>query len=391
MAALRPRDRLGRLPTALCACFTRLLRRRLAMALDGDRRPVRSATSVARICPAGRSRGFSIAVFAVKFAPQFFGRPVRFIRAPGMTAEIFVRRFFARRVFRRAALISCRRGGAGAAIGAEKSGPESAPSFSPSCSRKTRVGLPRPRQPRSSPSWNGPNETRMSRVTVSPRWPRTLRTSRCLPSRMAKVSQRFEPCTRSIVGLDGAIADAADRDAVAQSVELRLRHRTMGAHAVAPQPAGRRQFQHPRQRAVIGEEQEALGIEVEPADADQARQLFRQILKYRRPAFRVGMRGQQPARLVIKEKPRALGPGQRLAVDADAVGRRDIERRRVDHRAVDGDAAGGDPTLRLAARGEPGAGDYLGDTLAGFVLMVVSFALYIDLVPGIRAFIHRNG
>ncbi len=38
-----------------------------------------------------------------------------------------------------------------------------------------------------SPSWNGPNDTRISRFTRSPRWPSTFLTSRFLPSRMAKV------------------------------------------------------------------------------------------------------------------------------------------------------------------------------------------------------------
>ena len=55
---------------------------------------------------------------------------------------------------------------------------------------------------------------------------------------------------------------------------------------------------------------------------------------------------------------------QRLAVDRDAVRRRDIERRRGDDRAIDGDAAGRDPGLGLAARRKPGARDHLGDALA---------------------------
>ena len=80
------------------------------------------------------------------------------------------------------------------------------------------------------------------------------------------------------------------------------------------------------------------------------------------------LRGHQPARLVIAEQPRALARAQRLAVDRDAVGRRHVERRRGNHRAVDGDAAVGDPGLRLAARGEAGAGHHLGDALALFVM-----------------------
>ena len=63
--------------------------------------------------------------------------------------------------------------------------------------------------------------------------------------------------------------------------------------------------------------------------------------------------------------------GSGFAVDADAVARGDVERGRADHRAVDGDAPGGDPLLGLAARGEAGAGDHLGDALAGFVELAV--------------------
>ena len=132
-------------------------------------------------------------------------------------------------------------------------------------------------------------------------------------------------------------------------VELWLRHRAVRAHAVPPQPAGRGQFEDAGERAVIGEQQQPFGIEIEPADADQAGQVAGQMLEHGRPALRVGVRGQKPARLVIEEQPRALARRQRFAVDLDAVARGDVERGRADHRAVDGDAPGGDPRLGLAA------------------------------------------
>ena len=110
-------------------------------------------------------------------------------------------------------------------------------------------------------------------------------------------------------------------DAVAQRVELRLRDLAVRAHAIAPQPAGRRQFQRAREPAVIGQQQQAFGVEVEPADADQARQVLRQRAEDGRPALRVGMGGHEAARLVIEEQPRALARRQRLAVDGDAVAR----------------------------------------------------------------------
>ena len=120
--------------------------------------------------------------------------------------------------------------------------------------------------------------------------------------------------------LDRPVAHAVDGDAAAQAVERLLRDAAVRAHAIAPQPAGRRQFEHARQPAVIGEQQQAFGVEVEPADADQPRQVLRQRAEDGRPPLRVGMGGHQAARLVVEEQPRALAPRQRLAVDRDAVG-----------------------------------------------------------------------
>ena len=140
----------------------------------------------------------------------------------------------------------------------------------------------------------------------------------------------------------------------------------VGTHPVAPQPAGRRQFQHTRQPAVIGQQQEPLGVDVEPADADQPRQTLGERRENGRATMRVGMRRQEPARLVIEEEPRALAVRQRLAVDDDAVERRDVERGRCDLLAIDGDAAGRDPGLGLAPRAQPGARHHLGDAIAGF-------------------------
>ena len=173
-------------------------------------------------------------------------------------------------------------------------------------------------------------------------------------------------------GFDGAVMDAGERQPCAQLVELRLGHLAVGAHAVAAQPAGRRQFEHAGERAVIGEEQQPLGIEIEPADADQARQVCRQMLEDGRPALRVGVGGHQPARLVIEEQPRALARRQRRAVDGDMVLRGDVAGRRSDHGTVDRHAAGRDPSFRLAPRRQAGAGDHLGDALAGFVLFGVA-------------------
>ena len=191
---------------------------------------------------------------------------------------------------------------------------------------------------------------------------------------LALADRQSEPKIRALHAVerrfDRPVMDAVDCYSGAQFVELCLGCRSVRADAVTPQPAGRRQFEHPRQAAIIGEENKPLGIEIEPSNADEAGQMLGQPLEYGRPAARVGVRGHQPARLMVEEEPRAFALRQRLAVDADAVGRGHVARGRCDHRAVDRDAAGGDPLLRLAARGEAGAGDDLGDALAGFVAVL---------------------
>src|SRR6185312_10718801 len=119
--------------------------------------------------------------------------------------------------------------------------------------------------------------------------------------------------------LDRAVVHPFDGDALLEAVQGFLRHAAERAHAVAAQPAGRRQFERPRQPAVIGEQQQALGVHVQAADADQAGQVLGQRGKDGRPPVRIGVGGHQAARLVAEEQPGAAAPGQRLAVVGDAV------------------------------------------------------------------------
>src|SRR5271169_3688536 len=140
----------------------------------------------------------------------------------------------------------------------------------------------------------------------------------------------------------------------------------MDAHLVAPQPAGRRQFEPPRQRAVIGQQQEPLGIQIQTADRNQPRQVLRQCIKDGGPALFVAMRSDETSRLVITPQARAFGCRQRLAVDPDVVGGGDGYRRRPKHSAIDRDPPVGDPALGVATRAHPGACQGLGDTLRAF-------------------------
>ncbi len=74
--------------------------------------------------------------------------------------------------------------------------------------------------------------------------------------------------------LDRPVADALDGDAVTQLVQLALADPAMGADAVAPDPGRVRQLQHPGEPAIIGEQQQPLGADIESPDAQQPRQIF---------------------------------------------------------------------------------------------------------------------
>src|SRR5262249_40964486 len=117
---------------------------------------------------------------------------------------------------------------------------------------------------------------------------------------------------------------------------------------------------------VVSEQQQAFGVEVEPADADQAWQLLWQRAEDGGTALRVGAGGDKPARLVKQEQPCPLARGQWFSVDNDTVLRRHVERGRKNCRAIDGDAASRDPGLGLAARAQAGARNHLGNPFGGF-------------------------
>ena len=133
-------------------------------------------------------------------------------------------------------------------------------------------------------------------------------TSRFLPSRRPIVSQTLAALDAVERRLDRAIEDAVDRDAVLAARRGRPGSIVaVGAHAVAAQPAGRGQLEHAREAAVIGEEQQALGVDVEPADGDDARQV-RRAARRRRSAGPRGSRAvvTSPRGLWIEPEPRAL-------------------------------------------------------------------------------------
>ncbi len=205
---------------------------------------------------------------------------------------------------------------------------------------------------------------RISRETSRPSAPRMFFTSRFLPSRKPD----RHPGIRSLLAverrLDRAIEHAVDGEPVLQSRQRLLVHLAMHPHAVAPQPAGRRQFQHARQAAIIGQEQQALGVDVEASDRHQPRQIGRQDVENRLSAFRIAVCGHHAGRLVEQKQPRPLDRRDGGAVDLDRVVGHHVESRRCQLLAVDLDPAGGDQVFGVAPRGDAGTRQALGDALA---------------------------
>src|SRR5690606_22019546 len=75
-------------------------------------------------------------------------------------------------------------------------------------------------------------------------------------------------------GFDRAVSNAFALDAVLEGVELGLGDMTIGAHAIAAQPASGRQLEHALEATIIGEQQEALGVDIEAADGHNAGEAF---------------------------------------------------------------------------------------------------------------------
>ena len=165
-------------------------------------------------------------------------------------------------------------------------------------------------------------------------------------------------------GLDAAIFDALNRDALSQRIKLRLGHVAMGAHAIAAQPAGGGQLKHAGKAAVVGEKQQAFGVDVEAANGDNAREIAGQILENCRAAFGIVVRGHGATQFVEHEQARALARADGASVHAHAVRLRHVEGRAVEHRTVDGDASVSNPAFGVAARAQAHAGHHLGDALA---------------------------
>src|SRR6185312_9920953 len=165
---------------------------------------------------------------------------------------------------------------------------------------------------------------------------------------------------------DRAIFHAIDLETILERIELRLGDAAKGADAIFAQPAGGRQLEHTLEAAIVGEQQQAFGVDVEASDGDDTRQaLLFERLEDGGAAFRVLLGDHEAGGLVVEPDAGALAGLQRLAIDLHLVLFGDVESGGADHLAVDGDAAVLDPELGVTARAEAGAGDDFGKPVAG--------------------------
>ena len=165
-------------------------------------------------------------------------------------------------------------------------------------------------------------------------------------------------------GFDRAILDAIDLDAILEAIQRSLGDGAVGAHAIAAQPAGRGQLKHALEAAIIGQQQQAFGVDIETTNGDHARQTVGfEVLENGLATFGILLGNHQARGLVVEPDAGALAGSQRRAIDQDLVTIGDVEGGGHHLLAVDHDAAGGDPDLGIAARAQARTGDDLGEAV----------------------------
>jgi len=139
---------------------------------------------------------------------------------------------------------------------------------------------------------------------------------------------------------------------------------SMRPYPISAQPTGVGQFKDARKAPIIGQQQQALGGNVEPPDRQYTRQRVRQFIEHRRPAFRVAIGRHQPGRLVVEPKACSLGRRQRISIDLNAVGCGDDNCRRCKHASIEAHTPRSNPGFSFTSGTKACAGDPLCDTLA---------------------------
>jgi len=157
---------------------------------------------------------------------------------------------------------------------------------------------------------------------------------------------------------------ALQHQPAAQRIEGGIVGLAIHPNAVFPQPAGLRQLQRALEVAIVGQQQQAFGIEVEAPDAHHPRHPLGHGVEHGLAALLVLLGRHEAERLVIEPQPRRLLLVDRLSIQRHPVARAHVERRAVDDLAIHRHAAGNDHLLGVAARGDAYAGHQLGDALA---------------------------
>ena len=187
---------------------------------------------------------------------------------------------------------------------------------------------------------------------------------------VAALAERHrQPDVRALLPVDRRPASAGSARPstvmpAAQRLERRVVRRPVRPHPVLAQPAGRGQLQPPLQRPVVGEEQQPLGVEVEPPDA--TRRAASPPAGARRPCrapSRRAPRSRAPAACGSARAASAPASASGLPSTRDPVGGGDVQRRAVDHPPVHRHPPGGDHRLGDPARGDAGPRQPLGDPL----------------------------
>lgn len=161
-------------------------------------------------------------------------------------------------------------------------------------------------------------------------------------------------------------APAPDRDAPAQPVQLALLRHAAHARVVLALHLVLRMQQPLRELAVVREQQEPLGVVVQPADGVDVLAHLGQQIEDRRPVLGVLPRRHVAAGLVEQDVAVAPRHADALAVDADVVAERVGPRAQLEHGgAVHRHAAAGDEGLRRAPRRDSGGGEDLLQAIAG--------------------------
>jgi hypothetical protein len=98
--------------------------------------------------------------------------------------------------------------------------------------------------------------------------------------------------------------------------------------------------------AIVGEEKHPLGLGVEPADIEEARQVRRQKIENRIPRLGIASRGNETGRLMQHDIEATLAVDE-FAVDFYVIALRGLRAEIGANVAVDRDAAGGDQLIAM--------------------------------------------